>query len=151
MHVYNTFGTHAYIEKKKLPLQTDLHSHFCGVYPAHYLYNIAYVLDFPFCVVFWLLCCCKQVVSLHNQECHDWNSPLLFIICTAGSSVAHAVPRGRFFSCACACAVRCILAPYYTIRLCQCLSVAWLMDWAEWKQGALRIHLGTWQFFMYRL
>lgn len=48
-------------------------------------------------------------------------------------------------------AARCTLAPYYAIRLCLCLSAAWLMDWAQWKQRALRIHLGTWQFFMYRL
>lgn len=31
-------------------------------------------------------------------------------------------------------------------QLCLCLSVAWLIDWAQWKQRALRIHLGSWQF-----
>lgn len=36
-------------------------------------------------------------------------------------------------------------------QLCLCLSVAWLMDWAQWKQRALRIHLGSWHFFMYEL
>lgn len=38
-----------------------------------------------------------------------------------------------------------------TLSAILCLSVAWLMDWAQWKQRALRIHLGSWQFFMYGL
>lgn len=125
-------------------LQTHKQNSFpsaCGTQGLHHVHVSVFprctdVLDFKLCM--------SSFYSL-NKKCfvhsHDCYCRLLWSV--GDSACAQFCGGAR--------AIQCKLAPYYTIRLCRCLSVAWLMDWAEGRHRAVRIHSGTWQFPMYGL